>query len=99
MSKNYARRRNRRGRSWGSVGNEVASQTWRATEKASESVGTWMVTDHTGLSQRLSNMPSGMGFLSTIGFILYSLLISVVVAVVQAVWIVFLLWVVIEWLF
>lgn len=99
MGTHYSRRKNRRRRSWGSVGNEVASHTWHATEKAAEGLGRWVVTDHTGLSRRLANMPSGMGLLWTIGFILRSLLMSFVVAVVQAVWIVLLLCVVVEWLF
>ena len=67
MTKYYARRRSRRGRSWGSVGSEVASHTWRATERAAEGLGRWATTDHTGLGQRLADMPSGMGLLGRLG--------------------------------
>lgn len=73
----------RRGRSWGSVGNEVASHTWRATEKAAEGLGRWATTDHSGLGQRLSNMPPGMSVMESIGYALAHFAISIVFAALQ----------------
>ena len=82
-------RQKRRGRS---AGAEIASYAWRATEKGAEGLGRWMTTDHTGLSQRLSAMPDGMGFLDSLGYIVLHFLLSIVFAIVQAVWIVFVIW-------
>ncbi len=91
MSRYYKNSRRRRGRSWGSVGNEVASHTWRATEKAAEGLGRWATTDHTGLGQRLSNMPPGMSVMESIGYALAHFAISIVFAALQGLWIVLVL--------
>ena len=53
------------------------------TDKAATGLVRWAITDHTGLSQRLINMPE-MGFLDTVKYMLLQLLISIVVSVVTA---------------
>lgn len=99
MHRHFKGRRRHRGRSWGAVGNEVASAGWRATEKAAVGLGRWMVTDHTGLGQRLSNLPSGMGILETIIYTLAHFCIAILFAAFQGVWIVLVLMAFIWFLF
>lgn len=84
--KKHHHRRKRRGRS---AGAEIASYAWRATEKGAEGLARWMTTDHSGLGQRLAAMPDGMSFLESLGYALLHFAMSIVFAVVQAVWIVF----------
>lgn len=86
-SRHHRRKRHRR-----SAGMAVASYAWHATEKTAEGLGRWMTTDHTGFSRRLSAMPEGLGFLETLGYTLLHFLLSIVFAIVQAVWIVVVIW-------
>jgi hypothetical protein len=51
----------------------------KVTEKAATGLFRWATTDHYGITERLSNMPS-MGFLDTLKYILVQLLITVVAA-------------------
>jgi hypothetical protein len=51
----------------------------KVTEKAATGLFRWATTDHTGITERLANMPS-MGFLDTLGYLLVQLLITVVAA-------------------
>ena len=53
------------------------------TDKAATGLFRWATTDHTGISTRLANMPD-MGFVDTVKFILWQLLISIVASAVTA---------------
>lgn len=56
----------------------------KVTDKAATGLFRWATTDHTGLSQRLINMPP-MGFLDTLRYILLQLVVSIVAAVLTGV--------------
>jgi hypothetical protein len=51
----------------------------KVTEKAATGLFRWATTDHYGMTERLSNIPS-MNFLSTVGYILVQLVITIVAA-------------------
>jgi hypothetical protein len=52
----------------------------KVTDMAATGLFRWVTTDHTGISQRLINMPQ-MGFLDTLRYILLQLVVSIVVAI------------------
>jgi len=67
--------------------------TWKATryatrcaanaaEKAITSLGRWAVTDHTGVTKRLANLPQ-MGFVDTLSMILVTVVCGVLGAAVS----------------
>ncbi len=59
----------------------VASKTILQTaDKSMSALGKWAITDHTGISQSLINMPS-MGFIDTCKYIVTMILISVAGAI------------------
>jgi len=60
--------------------------TARTIDKTATGLGRWASTDHTGMSKALANMPS-MGFLDTVRYILLHLLITIIVAVLSALWV------------
>jgi hypothetical protein len=49
------------------------------TEKAAVGLFRWATADHTGITDRLTNMPS-MGFVDTLKYILVQLVITIVAA-------------------
>jgi hypothetical protein len=51
----------------------------KVTEKAATGLFRWATTDHYGMTERLSNMPS-MGFVDTLKYILVQLVITIVAA-------------------
>jgi hypothetical protein len=61
--------------------NNILESTAKVTDKAVTGLFRWATTDHTGISQRLCNMPK-MGFLDTLRYILVQLVLSIVAAVV-----------------
>lgn len=61
-----------------------AKSAYRHTDRAASSLGKWVVTDHTGLSQSLLNMPA-MGFWASCRYILINFLIAIAGALVSAV--------------
>ncbi len=54
----------------------AAKTAYRHTDRAASSLGRWITTDHTGLSQSLLNMPT-MGFWASCRYILTSFLIAI----------------------
>ena len=53
-----------------------AKSAYRHLDQAGSSLGKWVVTDHTGLSQSLLNMPT-MGFWASCRYILINFLIAI----------------------
>src|SRR5664279_2932399 len=80
-----------------SSGWKLVQATGRTTEKAAVGLARWATTDHTGLSRSLCNMPS-MGLADTLKYLLMQFLISVFVTVVSAIWVFFLIAIVLPYL-
>jgi len=70
----------------------VTESTLHLTGNAATGLFRWAATNHCGMSQALSYMPR-MGFIDTLNYILIQFLISILGAVLSAVWIVFLLFI------
>lgn len=81
-----AKRSSRAMRNLQSAGWSAARSVGRTTEKAAVGLFRWASTDHSGLGQALDNMPK-MGFLDSAKYILVHFLISIISAVIGAVWI------------
>lgn len=71
-------------RSLNSAGNSIAKVTANTAEKAVTGIFRFATTDHTGITQRLINMPK-MGLLDSLKYILLQLLFSVLGAIVAGV--------------
>lgn len=59
----------------------AANSTLRATDKAAAGFGRWMITDHSGLSKAMLDMPE-MGFIDSISYFITQLiygLLSIVI--------------------
>lgn len=61
--------------------NNILESVAKVTDKAVTGLFRWATTDHTGISQRLCNMPK-MGFFDTLAYILVQFVLSIVAAVV-----------------
>lgn len=64
---------------------KAANATLNLASKATVSTFRWIATDHTGMSQAMSRMPK-MGFLDSMKYILEHFIISVIAALIGAVW-------------
>ncbi len=73
ISRSTIRSLNSAGKSIAKVGDEAATGLFR-----------FATTDHTGITQRLINMPA-MGFLDTLKYILMQLLLSILASIVAGV--------------
>lgn len=58
----------------------ASNAAYHYTDKGISNLGRWLVTDHSGCSQSMLNMPS-MGFLDTCRYILTQFIIAVLGAV------------------
>lgn len=81
-----AKRSSRAMRNIRSAGWAAARFAGRTTEKAAVGLFRWASTDHSGLSRALDRMPE-MGFLDSVKYVLVHFLISVVAAIVGAIWV------------
>ena len=61
--------------------NSAGRSVGKVSEKAATGLFRWATTDHSGITERLANMPQ-MGFLDTLKYTLQQLVIVVVAAVV-----------------
>lgn len=77
------------------AGEQTATYTLRTAEKATVGLFRWAATDHYGISR--PSVPN-MGFLDEITLFLIRTLVSIVGAILSALWIVFLLFVVLPYL-
>ncbi len=64
-----------------SAGISIFVSVGKVSEKAATGLFKWATTDHSGISERLANMPS-MGFVETLRYILVQLLITIVAGLV-----------------
>ncbi|SFC17428.1 hypothetical protein SAMN05216344_110117 [Polaromonas sp. OV174] len=64
----------------------AAKFTGLHTEKAVVGLARWATTDHMGTGKMLQGLPSGLGFVSTLGFILVHFLASLVGIALGCVW-------------
>ena len=55
--------------------------TGKLADRAATGLFRWVVTDHTGIAQRLANMPA-MGFLETLRYLFFQLVITLVAALI-----------------
>jgi hypothetical protein len=61
----------------------IGRSAYKVTDKAVTGLFRFATTDHTGISQRLCNMPK-MGFLESLKYILFQMLLTIVAAIVTA---------------
>ena len=84
MATRYRRNSGRGMRNLGSAGMAGLNFTAKAIDRSATGLLRWAATDHSGTAQRLLAMPK-MGFIDSIRYILFSLFLGVVYAVVLAV--------------
>lgn len=64
--------------------NSAGKSAYKVTDKAVTGLARWALTDHTGITKRLTSMPT-MGFLDSLKYILMQLLLSILASIVAGV--------------
>ena len=84
MGNRYTRNSGRGMRNLGSAGMAGLNFAGKVVDKSATGLFRWATTDHSGTAQRLLAMPK-MGFMDSIRYILFSLFLGIVYAVVMGV--------------
>jgi hypothetical protein len=78
----------RYGKTRGRRSSNLLNTTFRGIDKAGSGLITWAVTDHTGISKRLLELPSGMGFVASLRYTFRCLLWSIASTVVATLYLI-----------